>query len=123
MKEGKPHMVMGSPGGDDQIMRTMQTFLNIVEFGMNVQQAIEAPRWSTRSFPASPFPHTMYPGEMSVENRVPEGVRAELVRRGHKVLVSGSWSIGSNAATLIDPETGSIRAGADPRVSAQALRW
>ena len=66
MKDGKPHMVLGSPGGDDQVMRTLQTFLNMVEFGMNVQQAIEAPRWSTRSFPASPFPHTMYPGEMSV---------------------------------------------------------
>jgi gamma-glutamyltranspeptidase/glutathione hydrolase len=90
---------------------------------MNVQQAIEAPRWSTRSFPASPFPHTMYPGEMSVENRVPEAVRAELVRRGHKVFVSGSWSIGSNAAILIDRETGSLSAGADPRVSAQALAW
>ena len=123
MKDGKPFLVTGSPGGDDQCMRTLQTFLNIVDFGMNVQQAIEAPRWSTRSFPASPFPHTMYPGEMSVENRVPEAVRAELVRRGHKVFVSGSWSIGSNAAILIDPETGSLSAGADPRVSAQALAW
>ena len=73
---------------------------------MNVQQAIEAPRWSTRSFPASPFPHTMYPGEVSVESRVPEAVRAELVRRGHKVFVSGPWSMGSNAAILIDPSYG-----------------
>ena len=56
MKDGEPYAVLGSPGGDDQIMRTMQTLLNMVEFDMNVQQAIEAPRWSTRSFPASPFP-------------------------------------------------------------------
>jgi gamma-glutamyltranspeptidase len=49
MKDGRPLMVLGSPGGDDQCMRTMQTFLNLVEFGMNVQQAIEAPRWSTRT--------------------------------------------------------------------------
>ena len=41
---------MGSPGGDDQCLRTLQTFLNVVDFGMNVQQAIEAPRWSTRAF-------------------------------------------------------------------------
>ena len=53
-------------------MRTVQTLMNMIDFGMNVQQAIEAPRWSTRSFPSSPFPHTMYPGEMSVEQRVPE---------------------------------------------------
>jgi gamma-glutamyltranspeptidase / glutathione hydrolase len=123
MKDGKPFLVTGSPGGDDQCMRTMQTFLNIIEFGMNVQQAIEAPRWSTTSFPASPFPHTMYPGEMSVESRVPETVRAELVRRGHKLFVSGPWSIGSNAAILIDAVTGSLSAGADPRAAAQALAW
>jgi gamma-glutamyltranspeptidase/glutathione hydrolase len=123
MKDGKPFLVTGSPGGDDQCMRTIQTFLNVVEFGMNIQQAIEAPRWSTESFPASPFPHTMYPGVMSVESRVPESVRAELVRRGHKLFVNGPWTMGSNGAILIDPATGSLGAGADPRVSAQALAW
>jgi len=70
-------------------MRTMQTLLNIVEFGMNMQQAIEAPRWSTTSFPASPFPHTMYPGNLSLESRIPEAVRAELARRGHKWRCAG----------------------------------
>ncbi len=66
-KDGKLFAMTGSPGGDDQCMRTMQTLLNIVEFGMNVQQAIEAPRWTTQAFPASPFPHTMYPGHLAVE--------------------------------------------------------
>jgi gamma-glutamyltranspeptidase/glutathione hydrolase len=122
-KGGKPFLLTGSPGGDDQCMRTIQTFLNVVEFGMNIQQAIEAPRWSTESFPSSPFPHTMYPGVMSVESRVPENVRAELVRRGHKLFVNGPWTMGSNGAILIDPATGSFSAGADPRVSAQALAW
>jgi gamma-glutamyltranspeptidase/glutathione hydrolase len=101
----------------------MQTFLNIVEFGMDVQEAIEAPRWSTKAFPASPFPHTMYPGEASVENRVSGQVRAELVRRGHKLYVVGGWSIGNNAAILVHPETGVVAAGADPRVPALALAW
>src|SRR5262245_41839555 len=112
IKEGKPHMVMGSPGGDDQIMRTMQTFLNIVEFGMNVQQAIEAPRWSTRSFPASPFPHTMYPGEVTVETRIPEAVRQTLISRGHKLKTAEPWSMGNNAAIVIDLKTGLLSAGA-----------
>ena len=62
MKDDQPFMIMGSPGGDDQTMRTMQTLLNVVEFGMNVQQAIEAPRYNTTSFPSSPFPHIMRPG-------------------------------------------------------------
>jgi gamma-glutamyltranspeptidase/glutathione hydrolase len=123
MKEGKPHMVLGSPGGDDQVMRTMQTFLNMVEFGMNVQQAIEAPRWSTRSFPASPFPHTMYPGEMSVEARVPEPVRQALFAKGHLLKVSDGWSMGCNAAIVVDLKTGLLTAGADPRVDAYAWAW
>src|SRR5207245_35304 len=89
MQDGQPFMITGSPGGDDQVMRTMQTLVNVVDFGMNIQQAIEAPRWSTRSFPASPFPHTMYPGDMSVEARVPESVRQTLIARGHKLRVDG----------------------------------
>lgn len=123
MKNGKPHMVMGSPGGDDQIMRTIQTLLNMVEFGMDVQQAIEAPRWSTRSFPASPFPHTMYPGDLSVEARVPESVRQALIAKGHKLRVSGAWSMGDNAAIVVDLKTGVLSAGADPRTEAYAWAW
>jgi gamma-glutamyltranspeptidase/glutathione hydrolase len=123
MKDNQPFMIVGSPGGDDQVFRTMQTLLNIVEFGMNVQEAIEAPRWSTRSFPASPFPHTMYPGEMSVESRVPEAVRAALSARGHKVRVSGPWTMGSLAAITVDTKTGVLSAGTDPRVDAYAIAW
>jgi gamma-glutamyltranspeptidase / glutathione hydrolase len=122
LKEGEPLMVLGSPGGDDQCMRTMQTLLNMVEFGMNVQQAIEAPRWATASFPASPFPHTMYPGAVSVEERIAVPVRDELVRRGHKLRVEGAWILGSNGAIVIDPN-GVLNAGADPRVDAYALAW
>ena len=81
MKDGQPYMILGSPGGDDQIMRTMQTLLNMVEFGMNVQEAIEAPRWSTRSFPASPS-HTMRPGDLSVEGRIRTGAEGAL-GKGH----------------------------------------
>ena len=123
MKENQPFMIVGSPGGDDQVFRTMQTLLNIVDFGMNVQEAIEAPRWSTRSFPASPFPHTMYPGEMSVESRVPEPVRAALTARGHKVRVGGPWTMGSLAAITVDGKTGVLSAGTDPRVDAYAIAW
>jgi gamma-glutamyltranspeptidase/glutathione hydrolase len=104
-------------------MRTMQTFLNIVEFGMNPQQAIEAPRWSTRSFPQSYFPHSMYPGEMSVEERIPESVRAALVAKGHKLKVVGPYVLGSNAAIVFDPVNKVLNAAADPRCDAYALAW
>jgi len=123
LKDGKPFLYTGSPGGDDQCLRTLQTFLNIVEFGMNVQQAIEAPRWSSRAFPSSPFPHVMYPGDLSVEARVGPEVRAALVARGHRLTVARPWSLGSNGAILIDPASGVLNAGADPRVNAYALAW
>jgi len=123
MKDSQPFMIVGSPGGDDQVFRTLQTLLNVVDFGMNVQEAIEAPRWATRSFPASPFPHTMYPGEISVEQRVPQPVRDCLTTRGHKLRVSGPWTMGSLAAIVVDPKSGVLSAGTDPRVDAYAIAW
>jgi len=123
MKQGQPFMVTGSPGADDQVMRTIQTLLDVVEFGMNVQQAIEAPRGATRSFPASPFPHTMYPGDLSLEGRISDAVRDELIRRGHKVAMKGPWSMNASAAVTVEAATGTVSAGADPRTSALALAW
>jgi gamma-glutamyltranspeptidase/glutathione hydrolase len=121
LKDGRPFLATGSPGGDDQVMRTLQTLLNIVDFGMNVQQAIEAPRWTTRAFPGSSFPHVMIPGDLGVEDRIPENVRKELRLRGHKLTVTGPWRLGSNSAILIDPVTGVYNAGTDPRVEAWAV--
>jgi gamma-glutamyltranspeptidase/glutathione hydrolase len=123
MKDGQPYAILGSPGGDDQVMRTMQTLINMIDFGMNIQQAIEAPRWSSRSFPASPFPHTMYPGDLSVESRIPESTQKALIDRGHKLRVAPPWSLGSNGGIVIDAATGVLSAGADPRVDAYAWAW
>jgi gamma-glutamyltranspeptidase/glutathione hydrolase len=121
LKDGRPWLITGSPGGDDQIQRTVQTLLNMVEFGMNVQQAIEAPRWSTRSFPSSVFPHNVEGlGDLSVESRVPESIRQALSAKGHKLRSAGPWSLGSNAAIAVDVRTGVLSAGADPRVEAYA---
>ena len=120
MKDDRPFMVVGSPGGDDQIMRTLQTLVNVVDFGMNVQQAIEAPRWSTRSFPASPFPHTMYPGDLSVEPTVSEEVRKALEAKGHKLRVARAWSLGANGAIVVDHVNGVLAAGVDPRTEGYA---
>ena len=123
MKDGQPYGLMGSPGADDQLMRTVQTLLNMVDFGMNIQQAIEAPRWSTRSFPASPFPHTMYPGDLAVESRIGEKEQQALIAKGHKLRVNGPWSMSEMAVIVIDPKTGVLHAGADPRNDAYAWAW
>jgi len=121
LKDGQPWLITGSPGGDDQIPRTVQTLMNLIDFGMNVQQAIEAPRWSTRGFASSVFPHNMSrPGDLSVESRIPDAVQKALQAKGHKLQSAGAWSLGSNAAIAIDPKTGVLSAGADPRVEAYA---
>jgi gamma-glutamyltranspeptidase / glutathione hydrolase len=123
MRDGKPLLVTGSEGGDDQCMRTMQTLLNVVEFGLNIQQAIESPRWATRSFPASPFPHTMYPGHMSLEGRISDTVGAELGHRGHKVEMRPPWSMNASGGIIVEEATGTVSAGADPRTQGAALAW
>ena len=62
MRDGKPFLPFGTPGGDVQPQSMVQLFLNVVEFGMDVQQAVEAPRFSTWSFPNSFWPHAYHPG-------------------------------------------------------------
>jgi gamma-glutamyltranspeptidase/glutathione hydrolase len=121
MKDGQPWMITGSPGGDDQIGRTVQTLLNLVDFSMNSQEAIEAPRWSTRSFASSVFPHRMtIPGDLSVESRVSDAVQKALLAKGHKLQIARPWALGSSAAIVVDLQTGVLSAGADPRVEAYA---
>ena len=95
------------------------------DFGMNIQQAIEAPRWATRSFPASPFPHTMHPGDMAVEARIPEATRQALIARRHKLRIRPAWSLGSNAGIVVDSTTGVLSAGAEGMrsISLRALRF
>lgn len=123
LKDGKPFVILGSPGGDDQPLRIAQTILNILDYDMNVQEAIEAPRWSTTSFPASEFPHTMYPGHIAVEDRIAEWVHTDLTQRGHIVEVRAPWTMNATCAILVDPETGIRHAGADPRGDSYALAW
>src|SRR5215468_5260462 len=107
MKDGQPWLITGSPGGDDQIQPTVPTPMNMTDFGMNVQQAIEPPRWSTRGFASSVFPHSMSrPGDLSVECRIADAVQKALRAKGHKLQSAVAWSLGSNAAIAIDPKTG-----------------
>src|SRR2546421_183576 len=113
----------GDHDGDTSYIAVVDGSRNMIEFGMNVQRAIEAPKWLTRAFPASPFPHTMYPGDLSVGSRVPESVRKQLLARGHKLRVTGPWSDGSLAAIVVDLKTGVLNAGTDPRSEAYAWAW
>lgn len=122
-KDGKPFMVLGSPGGDDQPQREVQTIVNIIDFGMNPQDAIEAPRFSSVSFPSSTFPHEYRtPGRITLEGRIPAEVAEGLKALGHDVRVTGDWGVGSALGVImLDPVKNVYFAGADPRSSNLAL--
>jgi gamma-glutamyltranspeptidase/glutathione hydrolase len=115
MREGKPYMVFGTPGGDQQDQWTLQFFLNVVDFGMSVQEALDAPTFHTEHFPSSFYPRAQHPGRVAVEGRIPEDVREALRARGHEVAVTGDWSNGRVLAVRADLERGLIFGGASPR--------
>jgi len=123
MKDGRPYMVFGTPGGDCQDQWTLQFFLNRVDFKMNLQEAIDAPTFHTMHFRNSFYPRAILPGEMSVESRIPEETRKELEKRGHKVHVLGPWSNGAVLAVEFDPDTRVISAAASPRDASYAVGW
>jgi gamma-glutamyltranspeptidase/glutathione hydrolase len=116
-------MPFGTPGGDVQIQAMMQVLLNVVQFGMDPQSAIEAPRVASYSFPSSFAPFEYFPGRLAVEGRIPAETRAELAARGHEITEwpEWTWLAGSVEAILTQPETGLIGAGADPRRPAYAI--
>jgi gamma-glutamyltranspeptidase / glutathione hydrolase len=118
-------MAFGTPGGDVQCQAMLQAFLNIVVFGLDPQQAVEAPRFTSASFPNSFEPHAYHPGRLNVEASIPEGVRAALEKKGHKLHLwpERAWRAGAVCAIVIDPGTGVLKAAADPRRMNYALAW
>jgi len=123
-REGKPFMVFGTPGGDSQDQLTLQFFLNHVDFGMNMQEALEAPTIYSVHFPESFYPRIAYPGRVVVEERIPSEVIAELEHRGHEVVVTGDWANGKVMGIRYDKRRGVILGGASPRRTVgYALGW
>ena len=119
---GVPTMTVGCPGGDDQSQADLQLVLNLLIFGMNPQQAVEAPRFSTQTLVNSFYPRVYRPGQLNVEPGIPERTRAELSALGHEVTEMGACGIGA-VVTRRDPQTGVLSAGADPRRPTYALAW
>jgi gamma-glutamyltranspeptidase / glutathione hydrolase len=121
-KDGRPWMTFGCPGGDNQAQADLQLFLDVVEFGMNPQEAVEAPRFSSSSFPGSFYPHHYAPGQLNVESGIPEQVREPLARLGHRLKAVPNAGLGA-IVTLLDATTGTRSAGADPRRPTYAFGW
>jgi gamma-glutamyltranspeptidase/glutathione hydrolase len=116
LKDGKPWLVMSTPGGDNQDQAMLQVLLNMIEFGMNPQEAVEAPRFQTEHFYSSFAYHEFTPGLVRVESRIAAETVDALTARGHRIQVRRPWS-NSSAPTLIRIENGVLQGGADPRRS------
>src|SRR6266516_3583589 len=113
LRDGQPYLAFGTPGGDQQDQWTLAFFLNHVLFGMNLQEAIDAPGFHTDHFPSSFYPRGSAPRSLSIEARAPGEVIAELRRRGHQVEVTPPWSLGRVSAVACD--RGFLYAAANPR--------
>jgi gamma-glutamyltranspeptidase / glutathione hydrolase len=124
LHKNQPLLAFGTLGGDDQDQWTLQFFLNYLEFGMNLQEALDAPTFNTEHFHESWSGHKVHMGLLSVESRISPAVLEELRRRGHKVTVAGPWSNGRVLAIRRDMQHGIIEAAASPRgETGYAIGW
>jgi gamma-glutamyltranspeptidase/glutathione hydrolase len=118
-------MPFGSPGGDLQPQAMLQVFLNHTVFGMSIQEAIDAPRFVTHSFPGSFEPHPYFPGRLDLERGVGAATGEALAALGHRVewLPDISTGAAGVCAIVADREAGILYGGADPRRAARAMGW
>ena len=122
VKDGEPVMTFGCPGGDHQVQANLQLMLNTLLFGMNPQEAIEAPRFATDSVTNSFFPHEYLPGQLSVETEITGDTAEALRAMGHEIAAGEVCGMGATIAVR-DIETGVLSTGADPRRACYALSW
>lgn len=120
---GKAYLTLSTPGGDNQDQALLQLLLNVIEFGMNPQQAIEAPRFQTRHLVSSFDNHAMNPGDLLLDDRISAQVSAELAARGHKVQPRTRWNSGSAPTMIRLSPNGVLEAGADPFMFRSARAW
>jgi len=113
LKDGKPYMALGTPGGDGQDQWPLIAFLRHVHHGMNLQEAIDSPVFHTEHFRNSFYPRHARPGVVVAEGRLPPATIAELKRRGHTLDVGEDWSL--SRASAVAQDNGVFRGGASPR--------
>jgi gamma-glutamyltranspeptidase/glutathione hydrolase len=124
LEAGKPRFALSTPCGDGQEQTLLQIFLNVVEFGMDPQQAIEAPRFNSNAMFSSFGTHADQPLSLELEGRIPEGTRRALQDKGHRISVAADWG-NSCHPTMIeyDADRGVIKGAADVRGQRYALGW
>jgi gamma-glutamyltranspeptidase / glutathione hydrolase len=126
LRAGQPFMAFGSPGGDVIPQAMLQTFLNIVEYRMSPQEAVEAPRFASYTPPDSFWPHDYDPGKLKIEAPLAETALSWLLGHGHRAEVVSDddvYLMGGMCVVLRDAATGVLSTGADPRRECYAAAW
>ena len=124
LKAGKPFLAISTPGGDSQDQQILNVLLEMIVFGKDVQEAIEAPRVNSLHPFGSFDTHPSEPGVLEIENRVPQWVRDALAARGHKLKVLGPYSMSTGVVAVgVNPDTGTLRGGADVRRERYIFGW
>lgn len=123
LRDGELSMAFGTPGGDVQLQAMLQVFLDVTAFGMQLQEAIEQPRFGTFLFPSSFSPFKV--GDFNMESRFPDATVRALKALGHPVELWDALAPAAGAVCAItrDMNTGWLHAGADPRREAYAIVW
>ncbi len=116
---------LGTPGADCQVQSNMQVITNLIDHGMTLQEAVEAPRWKdVQDGTESTLPHSA-DNRLLMEGRFDVGVVRRLRSMGHPVYVLGEWDgvTGREMVLHIDPDTGAIHGAADPRYDGYAIGY
>jgi gamma-glutamyltranspeptidase / glutathione hydrolase len=124
LKNGTPFLAISTPGGDSQDQQILNVLLEIMVFDKGIQESIEAPRINSLHPFGSFDNHESQPGVLEIENRVPAEVRDALTARGHKLRVLGPYSMSTGVVAVgVDPQSGTLRGGADVRRERYIFGW
>jgi gamma-glutamyltranspeptidase/glutathione hydrolase len=117
-------LVCGTPGADTQVQTNLQVITHVLDFGMTVAEAVEAPRWRHLQNPTeSTYPHTVEDA-LNLEGRFAPDIRRELEQRGHRLNILTDWGgVGSEMMVQIDGKEGVLHGAADPRRDGYAIGW
>jgi gamma-glutamyltranspeptidase/glutathione hydrolase len=122
LKDGKPWIAFGTPGADTQPQTQLQFFLNVAEFGLNVQEALEQPTVISNSFRDSYYPHDVK-GKLLTPAMLSKTVQDALSAKGHQLDLRNVKGVGSVKAILIDPRTGVLMGGVSPTGDSYVMAW
>lgn len=122
--DGAPFLAVGTPGGDSQDQQILQVLVNVIDYGMPLQAAIESARFNTLGIQSSFGDHRIEPGVLEIETGVAEAVRSELERRGHVLRVHRMHTYPTGVVAVgVEPGTGRLRGGADLRRERSVTVW